>query len=90
MKKKNEVQKKEKNVKYCDFCKNLIFLNFDKYVVIETVHKGTRMEIKYYHFKCWVDFWNSKIQEAIGKRIQVGVQGLNKAMGMLQKQGMSL
>lgn len=65
--KKNMEQKKsdpqEKHDKMCFYCQEKIDLNSDQYTIIGD-YKGDRViKESYFHFKCFVEFWNKKVNE---------------------------
>lgn len=62
--------------KKCYACKKFIDLEKDRYVLLGTYKEGKAMEENYYHFQCWIDFFNQKIIDRIAL-------GQDKAMKML-------
>jgi hypothetical protein len=70
----------------CSHCGGVIFLEKDRYVILQTNQGKETVEISYYHIKCWGRYWNEKIKEAIMNRARVGMEGLRKMTEKLQKQ----
>lgn len=67
-------------MKKCTFCKSMINTEEDKYVLLGT-YNGTgkaKKEEKFYHFQCWIDYFNQQIMTRIQK-------GQDMAMGMVKK-----
>ena len=53
----------KKGVKTCRYCEQEIVLNDSKYVFLGTYNRKKILEEAYYHFKCFVDWYNSKVTE---------------------------
>ena len=53
----------KKGVKPCAYCEQDINLNNSKYVLLGTYNGKKILEEGYYHFKCFVDWFNTKVTE---------------------------
>ena len=48
----------------CYKCKKVIDRKKEKYVILSTIDLKTKFdEHSYYHFQCWIDYFNSKVIE---------------------------
>jgi len=55
---------KKETEKECYHCKRMINLKRDKYVVLSTINIEKQPdEHNYYHFQCWINYFNSKVIE---------------------------
>jgi len=78
------LRRKDKEKKLCSYCKRTILIDTDKFVILQT-NKGNKiMEKNYYHFRCFQEYWQKKVQETIIKRARIGMDNVFKALNKLQ------
>jgi len=69
-----------KKEKVCLNCQKIINLNKEKYVLLGTYNGSTVLNESYFHFKCWIDYYTSKIKEKATNTLKNAGQ---KVTGML-------
>jgi len=72
-------------IKNCVFCNKEIKLIAQKYVLLGTYEKKKPLDESYFHFQCFVEWYNKKVQEKAQNTIKGATE---KAVGMFQGMGM--
>ena len=70
-----------KKEKLCMFCQKIIDLKKDKHVLLGTYNGTIILDESYFHFQCWVEYYNSKVTEK-AKNVVKGAT--KKAVGMIK------
>lgn len=73
------MEKKINKEKMCEYCKNKINIDNDRYVSLLTNDGKKLIEETYFHIKCWQDYFNDKIIQ----RVQKGQKMAMNLMGNL-------
>lgn len=73
MDKKRARKEERKNRKICFECSKYINIKKDKYVVLSTINcLNSPDEHAYFHFPCWVDYFNKRVEN----KMRAVVQGM--------------
>lgn len=59
------------NKKMCRYCEREINLDVDKLVLLGTYEERSALDESYFHFDCFVDWFNDKLEEKQGKTKQL-------------------
>jgi len=68
------------NEKPCEVCKKKIDLDKQKYVLLGTYDKKKPLSEPYFHFFCFDDWYNQKVNEKAENKLQ---GAMKRALGML-------
>jgi len=80
-----------KKEKICSFCKNIIDLVSEKYVLLGTYNGLDIMDESYYHLQCFNQWYNSKVKQKAENTLKDATGKIKGIMGgfIKQAQGMS-
>ena len=67
-------------------CQKMIDLDKEKYVCLGTYHAGSTLDESFFHFKCWVDYFNSKTKEKAENTLKDATKKVKGIMGGLIQQ----
>lgn len=89
-KKSVQKKKKEEEVWYCWHCGEKINPS-EKISVLSTFDKTEEIEVAFFHFNCWKDYFQEKVREAAEKlKSSTDVMGMQqKAKGLFSMFGMN-
>ena len=73
--------------KICNFCQNDINLEKDKFVLLGTYHGDNVLDESYFHWKCFNEWYNSKIIEKTKNTIQDATKKVAGMFGNLRTIG---
>lgn len=71
--------KKEKTI--CDRCQKTINLNSQKYVLLGTYQNKKALEEKFFHWKCFLEWHESKITEKVENHFRSATKNVMKMVG---------
>jgi hypothetical protein len=73
--------------KMCKFCEKKIDLSVDKYVLLGTYEGDDIKDESYFHFPCFVTWYNGKVLDKAKNSVQVLQDNAKQLFALLEKAG---
>jgi len=74
-----------KKEKICVNCQKIINLDKEKYVLLGTYNGKKVMDESYFHFQCWLEWYNSKVKEKTENTLKDATKKVAGMLGGLRK-----
>ena len=78
----------KKKEKICVKCQKMINLHKEKYVLLGTYNAKEIMDESYFHFQCWVDYFNSKTKEKAENTLKDATKKVAGFLGGMRERAM--